>query len=521
MGGAPLEPKSLDEAEGRVENFRRALGPFVAAVESTRMAMVFTEAHDNRNPLIFVNDSFLELTGFARNEIMGHDLAFLLGNVADTATLSSIEQALVAGTDGTWELQCRRADKSEFLASVFFSPVRDESGRTCQNFLCFVELGGHIDRMLNERNEFHALYELAPGFIAVSQGADHVFTFANASYKRLVGRSNLVGRTVAEALPEIVGQGFIEELDRVFKTGKSFLGTSMPIHLNGSDGSTVLRYITFVYQPVRNATGTITGLFCEGYDVTAERKSADELAVLQAEMIYLSRVNAMGAMAATLAHELNQPLTAISSYVAGCSRLIDANAPNAALLSDNLQATEEASQRAGDIIRHLRELMRRGSPTKTQFDLKVAIDECMRLVRAGGRGDVDMNDISRDALSMLGDRIQIQQVIINFLRNAYEAVETMPVRRVTIGAHETDNEVIVSVTDTGPGVPEQAAKSIFSWTQSTKESGMGLGLSISRTIIEGHGGKIWLERTGNTGSTFCFSVPRMTSHLISTGTLNR
>ncbi|MEG3178678.1 ATP-binding protein [Sphingomonas sp. RB3P16] len=509
MGETTDQSQPQLAAEARVEPFRRALGPFVVAAETTRMPMIFTDAAGTLNPLVFVNDSFVALTGFVRAEIIGKDLLFLLGNVADRSSLSSIEEALADGRDGTWELQCRRADGSEFLAAVYLSPVRDEAGLIRQNFLSFVELGGHIDRMLKQRNEFHALYDQAPGFIATSEGPHHVFTFANASYKRLVGRDDLVGRGVAEVLPEIADQGFIKHLDQVFLTGEPFLGTSMPITLRspGSETAT-LHYINFVYQPVRNASNQITGLFCEGYDVTAEREAAEDLALMQAELIHLSRVNAMGAMATTLAHELNQPLAAISTYVAGCQRLIDPAGANADRLREGLRATEEASQRAGDIIRHLRDLTRRGMSNRTRFDVKEAIGECVRLVGAGRADEVEIVDLSADGVTMVGDRVQIQQVVINLLRNACEAVATVDQHRVTIEASIVEGQVLVSVTDTGDGVPARAARGIFSWTESSKEDGMGLGLSISRTIVEGHSGRIWLDGSDKTGSTFCFSIPQ-------------
>lgn len=499
---------SQEAAEQRVERFREALGPFVVAAETTRMPMVFTDADGDRNPLVFVNDSFVALTGFAREEILGRDLLFLLADVADRATLASIRMALVGGADGNWELQCRRADGTEFLAAVFLSPVRDRSGAIRQHFLSFVELGEPIGRMLKERDEFHALYEQAPGFIAISEGPRHVFTFANAAYKRLVGRKILVGLPVAEALPEIAAQGFVAHLDRVFATGEPFLANNMPIRFDDpANATSSLHYLTFVYQPVRDAQNRVTGLFCEGYDATAEHEAADVLASVQADLIHLQRVSAMGAMAGTLAHELNQPLAAISTYVAGCGRLIDPEAANAGALRQALRATEEASQRAGDIIRHVRELMRRGAPAKTSFDLKTAVAECVRLVGAGRPGEVDVVDLTPANLTVVGDRIQIQQVFINLLRNAGEAVADARRQRVVIEAEITDGKLTVSITDTGPGVSAEAARSIFSWADSNKAGGMGLGLSISRTIVEAHEGHIWLERSDEAGSTFCFAIP--------------
>lgn len=117
---------------------------------------------------------------------------------------------------------------------------------------------------------------------------------------------------------------------------------------------------------------------------------------------------------------------------------------------------------------------------------------------------------------MVGDRVQVQQVTINLLRNACDAVSATRKRRVTIVAKPRDTDVIVSVTDSGSGVSVEAARSIFSWTDTKKEGGMGLGLSISRTIVEGHRGHIWLDRSDETGSTFCFSIPNTPANALPT-----
>lgn len=161
---------------------------------------------------------------------------------------------------------------------------------------------------VQHRQSLHELYDHAPGFIATTTGALHTFEFANASYKRFVGCDDLVGRTVADVMPEIIEQGIITVLDDVYRTGEPFVGSSMQIKLlNPVTGARDLRSIDVVYQPVRGAKGEIVGLFCEGYEVTARNAAQQIIAALQAQMIHVSRVNAMGTMAATLAHELNQP----------------------------------------------------------------------------------------------------------------------------------------------------------------------------------------------------------------------
>ena len=396
-----------------------------------------------------------------------------------------------------------------------YSPFRDDSGKIAGLFCAAAET---TERVLTERrlmaeheqqqNEFHALYERAPGFIATSQGPEHHITFANASYRAFVGREQLVGLPVAEAIPEIVDQGFITLLDQVYCTGEPFFGKNMPIGFVSQPAGTIeIRYCDFVYQAVRDASNTISGLFCEGYDVTAQREAADKLSALQADLIHVSRVNAMGTMAATLAHELNQPLSAITNYTAGLLRTIDPKVQQADRLLEALQGINEASLRAAEIIRNLRELTRRREPARAAFDLKPAVSECVRLVKATVPPTVQVIEDIPEVLTMAADRVQIQQVVINLLRNACDAVLASERQFVTITAKRQDGNFLVSVIDTGLGVPVEAAERIFSWSDSSKESGMGLGLSICRTIVEAHRGRIWLENSGSHGSEFCFSVP--------------
>lgn len=489
-----------------VERLRKALGQLVNALETTRMATAFTDALASDDRIIFVNDAFLALTGFTREEILGTPIRLVLGKIADARTLSEIEQATDLGFNETWKMPCRRADKSEFLATVFLSPVRDARGIVQFYFLTLVNPDGLTGHPLTEQQELHAIYENAPGFIALTEGPEHRFTDANASYKKLVGRMPLTGLKVSEALPELVDQGVIAILDHAYSTGEPFAGRDMPMDiLNPATGLLETRYLNFIYQPVRDATGAIVGLFCEGYDITQHREVSRALEVSQTELIHASRINAMGTMTATLAHELNQPLSAIANYCAGL-RMFDPTLDNRRIVQA-ICGIEEASQHAADIIKTLRDLTRRRQPDLAVFNLKGAAVECVRLVRASHSLAIEfVNSIPRD-LSIVGDRVQIEQVIINLLLNACDSIMGSERCQISLTARESGNCVIISVVDTGRGLPDEAAKKLFSSPISSKDGGMGIGLSICRTIVEAHGGHIWLEKTGPTGSELCFSVP--------------
>ncbi|RYG88885.1 MAG: hypothetical protein EON59_03030 [Alphaproteobacteria bacterium] len=343
----------------------------------------------------------------------------------------------------------------------------------------------------------------SPVFTASTIGPDHRFVSANTAYKRLVGREDLIGRPVAEVMPEFCVQGFIGLLDHVFATGEPYVGTAMPIALDIEGNGRSIRHVTFANRPVRDHAGRVTGIFCEGYDATAERLAADQLAALRTEVIHLSRVNAMSMMATTIAHELNQPLAAIRNYAGGGLRLLDRRDADDAM-AEAFQGIDEAAERASEIISNVRLLVRRGETARSAFNLNKAVAECIRLVLAGATPSAAIDNAVPVALIALADRVQIQQVLINLLRNAVEASDGSA---VVVSAVLDGSGIIVSVSDKGTGLSPAAVADMFEWTTSAKEHGMGLGLSISRTIIESHGGSIWLARTDASGSEFCFSIP--------------
>ncbi len=224
-------------------------------------------------------------------------------------------------------------------------------------------------------------------------------------------------------------------------------------------GAIVRRYADFIYQPVRDANHVITGIFCEGYDVTEIQEAATALRTIQTELIHVSRVNAMGTMATTLAHELNQPLSAIANYAAGALRLVEPDGRNAQQVAQALQAIDQSARRASGIIRALRDLTERRMPAREAFNIKRAVQEAINLVRISVSPDITIIDEVPANLTVHADHIQMQQAIINLLRNACGAVETAARREVTIAAIATPDDIIVRVCDTGGGVfPRSGAR---------------------------------------------------------------
>jgi two-component system sensor kinase FixL len=216
-------------------------------------------------------------------------------------------------------------------------------------------------------------------------------------------------------------------------------------------------------------------------------------------------------MASALAHELNQPLAAISNYMKGSRRLLSAIAdPNRDKIESALDRAAEQAIRAGQIIRRLRDYVARGESEKRVESIAKLIEESGALGLTGAREQgVNLQfELDRKHDLVLVDRVQIQQVLVNLFRNALEAMAASMQRRLVASSRPADDDMVeISVADTGHGFADGVESSLFQTFFTTKETGMGVGLSISRSIVEAHGGKMWAERNPSGGATFRFTLP--------------
>jgi two-component system sensor kinase FixL len=219
----------------------------------------------------------------------------------------------------------------------------------------------------------------------------------------------------------------------------------------------------------------------------------------------------MGEMASSLAHELNQPLSAITNYIRGSTTLLDSSRPDLGRVRGALERAGDQALRAGEIIKRLREFVAKGETQQTIENPAQLLEEASALALYGARekGVRVALRCDRDVGAIVVDKVQIQQVALNLIRNAIEAMEDSERRELTIAVRSRDrNTALFSITDTGHGISPEIAERLFQPFMSTKTNGMGVGLSICRTIIEAHGGRIWADPNDTGGTTFNFTIPR-------------
>jgi C4-dicarboxylate-specific signal transduction histidine kinase len=270
--------------------------------------------------------------------------------------------------------------------------------------------------------------------------------------------------------------------------------------------------IDFSLQPVLNEQNETVLIIPEGRDITELKQAEEEARRMQQESAHVMRLSTMGEMASGMAHELNQPLTALISY---CSTALKLARKMPSLPEGYLDLLERASgqaHRAGDVISHLREFVSKGNTSKS----RVVLDDLIQGVIDFTAWELRKDDIQitflpgSPASEVLIDKVQIEQVLINLTRNSIEAIRQAGISdgQVDIETRlNTDGSIEVTVADNGPGIDPAIADTLFDPYQTTKETGMGMGLSISRSILEAHNGKLWFDRQRPQGALFRITIP--------------
>jgi two-component system sensor kinase FixL len=364
----------------------------------------------------------------------------------------------------------------------------------------------HLQSILDTIPEAMIVIDERGNIQSFSAAAERLFAHA---------ASEVIGQNIKMMMPSPYRNEHDGYLARYLRTGEArIIGIGRVVVGQRKDGSTF---------PMELAVGEMRSnnqRFFTGFirDLTERQSAEARLQELQSELVHISRLTAMGEMASTLAHELNQPLSAITNYMKGSRRMLEDRTDETSLaIKGAVEKSAEQALRAGEIIRRLRDFVARGeSERRVESVAKIAEEaSALALVGAKEQGVRTHFQFDRGKDMVLADKVQVQQVLLNLIRNAVEAMIDSPNRNLTLSATEADGMVTVSVADTGSGIGPDMRKQLFQPFVTTKREGLGGGLSICRTIVEAHGGQIWADPNPAGGTIFRFTLRSVTQEELS------
>jgi two-component system sensor kinase FixL len=410
------------------------------------------------------------------------------------------------------DVSCRRKDGSVFpmYLAVAEAEAGGEDETVYVGIIRDINEGKAAEAALRESElRLRSILDTGPDGIVVTDERGTIQSFSAAA-ERLFGYASaeIVGLNVNILMPAPYKEAHDSYLDRYMRTGeRRIIGIGrivVGLRKNGETFPMELQVSEFSVAGRRFFTGFVR-------DLTEQQEARRRIHDLQSELLHVSRLSVMGQMASTMAHELNQPLTAVMNYLEAARHLLERSPDAAKQVNRLMTRAVSQAERAGEVIRQLRQFVSKGETERRAESLNKLVEEALALALLGARqaGVRVTLELDRGLPPVLVDGVQIQQVILNLVRNAVEAMETVDRRELTIAtrAMPADNIAEVSVADSGPGIPPEIANRLFQPFVTTKKSGMGLGLSICRDIVEAHRGRLQVAPRASGGTEFRLTLP--------------
>ena len=408
--------------------------------------------------------------------------------------------------DGRWEgeLLHTKADGSQAVVASRWSLQRDQHGQP----VAILETNNDITK--RKRAEYLAghVFETAPDAIYIV-GRDYTYRRVNPVFARRwrMPAEEIVGMR----MPDLAGKEPFEEtykpnLDRCFAGEEVSFGGWFP-----TPGGR--RYLAATYSPLRPDSERVLAALAVTRDLTDRVRESEALQEAQAELAHVTRVMTLGELTASIAHEVNQPLAAIVADANASLNWLAASPPDLGSVREALDAIVKDGHRASEVIQRIRQLATKTSPQKARLDMNDVIRDVVPLIGTEMRShEVSLRiDLAPALPPVLADRVQLQQVLINLVMNGIEAMASVDgrSRELVIRSQPGDDDhVVVAVQDAGVGIDAKKTDQLFSAFYTTKPDGMGMGLSISRSIIGAHGGRLWATPNPDHGATFHFALPK-------------
>jgi PAS domain S-box-containing protein len=414
-----------------------------------------------------------------------------------------------------FELARPAPDGGKRYVSVYGLPVFDKSGR----FIGYRGVGRHI----TERKRAEEALRRSEAYLAEAQRLSHTGTWAfnktatlywSEETYRIVGLDPLQGPPTRETMRQRIHP---DDRDRVYEKLREAVAQkrdfAMEFRILLPDGT--VRYLENTGHPLFSARGEFLEMVGSTIDVTEHRRAREEherLRHLESELAHVNRLSIMGELTASLAHEILHPIATARNNARAAIRFLDMIPPNMAEVREALECIVRDADRGKDIVDRIRDHVKKAPPRNNRFNLNEAIDEVIEMVRTA----IDKNRVSvRTRLApelntVWGDRVQLQQVVMNLVLNAVEAMGAVEGRErmlLITTEQKGDGGVFVAVHDSGPGIDPEHLQQVFKPFYTTKDSGVGMGLAICRSIIDAHGGGLWAEANEPRGAVFQFTLP--------------
>ena len=515
--GAVMDVTAAKEAEERIRQDERELGTAIETIPALVLSFLPDGTVD------FVSHRWLDYVGLSREEMFStrKPLSPTLGGAWQSTNhpddldraLNKWQAALATGEPLELETRYRRADGQYRWFLVRSVPLRDEIGKIVKWYATYVDI--------EERKQAEDKLRRSEAYLAEAQRVSHTGSWAvNVATGEVTHSSEEASRLFgfdpargAPSMQEFRERVHPEDRDRSREAFDRAIGEQTDYEMDYRavlpDGT--IKYLHTIGHPAFNAAGDLVEYVGTSMDVTERRQAEDSVRQAQAELAHIARVSTMGEMAASIAHEVDQPLSGVVINANACLRFLRSAPPNLDEVRDGLQAIARDGQRASDVVARIRALARRTVTEKGPVD----INEVIREVVALAEGEVRSSrarlrtELAGDLPRVLGDRVELQQVVLNLLLNgldAMHAVEGRPRELVISTQREASDGVRVAVQDSGSGIDPQFADRIFEAFYTSKRDGLGMGLSISRSIVEQHGGRLWAVPNDGPGTTFYFTV---------------
>jgi PAS domain S-box-containing protein len=502
---------ALRASEAALRESERQLQQIVSSIPG------LTWSSDEHGATTFWSQQYLDYAGAKLEDVLGYGFVDYIHPDDRDHAMDTWAATLSSGSPGEAELRLRRADGVYRWFLIRACPFFDEEGNLTQWFGVNVDIEdrkGAQDALqaseaaLREsERQLQQIVSSIPGLTWKADAQGNV-TFWSKGFLDYGGAT----------IENILGYGFMNYLhpddhDRVMEVWNGILqsGTQgeSEVRIRRADGQ--YRWFLWRASPFFDGAGNVTQWFGINVDIENRKRAEENLRQSQNELAHVTRMTTMGELAVSIAHEVNQPLMAVVTNAGACLRWLNGDQPDLAMARQAAERIVRDGHRAGDIITSLRNLARKSAPRLDQVCLDQVIPVVLDLLQGEFRshGVVAKAQLGDFSITIRGDSTQLQQVVLNLVMNAVEAMASAAAsaRRLTVSAEIRDGDALVTVADTGPGLGTEDPDRLFEAFFSTKTEGIGMGLSICRSIIEAHGGRIWASNNGTRGSVFSFTLP--------------